>query len=721
MAEKWTEGGWGWTNGSVGWWCSLRTITTIYTDRVEIEVSSWIKSNCRIDYNSINGAVSNGHGWEYPNYIAYKHPSGGSHKAQVTSHTYSYPRKYSDYQAWVGARVVLGGDLSGDSQPGLHIDIPKKSVAAPTITSAQFSGGKYVDLALRINCPDADKLQIWRKKNNSEQTKIYDGSPIRSFRDTIATPGVYVYRAANWAQGADSPWTPWTREFTVVAIPSAPTITNVERLGTQQTRISLNLNSSSTTALYLYRQKSGQTSETLVYSSTPVTSFTDNPGTGTFRYRAKNHNSAGDSEYSPWSQWVSTIKPPNAPTITSPASSAVVSSQGPMVLQWRHNPGDGSVQTKAEIKVQGTKTPAKTYTVTGATNSYSLNGLPGNQDISFQVRTKGLHPDFSPWSAVRKFKYLAPITAAIKPVGVVKKFPIAISWTYEDGYGSQSSAFVQLKLNGITVAEQQKASEKNVVFNKDSFSIKDSSQYTIILTVRSTSGVTTQATSKFTTNLAVPGVPTAEVVANNKNANVSITPHSTAGDIPTQSFSILRNGKLIAEKLADGTTIADSTAPVDEPLEYEIKAVSDLGTSASFIAHTELKSNGFAFINFEEGFSDMAKLAMDLKLSEKVEIDKTMMVTPSRRFPVVIYGENETVTGSLSAKTWWLEDMSQEGQKAMCAQFEKLARYKGVCLLRLPHQEPKYVIVEVGISKGEAYNLAGISIDYLEVDGSGLD
>ncbi len=719
---KGTDGNFGWSKGKVGWWARQYIEGYAHTDYLDVKVDCYIKSNCEISYNTCNGSVERtGSDYKYTGTAAHRYPNGGTHQTLLATHTFRIYRTYKYQKIYFESKVNLSGGLRGSSTAKDYWEVAAKPVPVPTITNATLSSGKYVDLSIRSNSSDIDRQRIWRTKNNSSETKVYEGKPITSFRDTISSPGVYKYRMVNFVKDAYSEWSSWTREFTVVAIPSAPTITNVERLGTDKTKISLRLNSSSTTALYIYRQKSGSSAETTVYSGAPVTTYTDTPGVGTFRYRAKNHNTSGNSEYSSWSQWVSTLKPPNAPTITAPVSSAVITATGPIKFQWRHNPVDGSSQTSAEVKIWGTKSSAVTHTVRGSADSLTIADLTSNQDVSFQVRTKGSHSDYSPWSAVRNFKYLAPISASIRPIEVVKKFPISISWVYEDGYGTQASAVVKIMQDGRILATKSVDNEDTAVFDKDSFSIKDSTRYAVSVAVRSTSGMTDETTSYFNTALSIPGTPTADISADNTSAAVSITPQATSGDVATESFTILRNGKIIFENLIDGTTVSDSTAPIDVPLEYEIRAISEAGTYASVTKTERLVSGGFAFINFEEGFEDMARLAMDLKLSEKVEIDKTMMVTPSRRFPVVIYGENETVTGSLSAKTWWLEDMSQDGQKAMCAQFEKLARYKGVCVLRLPHQETKFVILNVSINKGEAYNLAGISIDYQEVDGSGLD
>ncbi len=622
------------------------------------------------------------------------------------------------------ARVGYGSTITSNAEWSAwssYIDVWTTKPPTPSVTNVVLETGGYARVSLSYPST-IDRIVVQRdKQGSSYYREVYNGAATSSIRDSLPGAGTYKYRVKSTAGNLSSDWSSWSRTVTVVSVPSAPIITNVQRLSSTQTKVSLNINSSSATKMSIYRQKSGQTSETRVYYGSPTTAYTDTPGAGIFRYRAKNQNVSGESGYSSWSEYVSTIKPPNAPTLLEPSSSAVLKSTSPIKFKWRHNPADGSAQTEAELKVHGTKSPSQTIVINSSADNYTISGMPGNQDITFQVRTKGLHADFSPWSATRSFKYLAPISGAIKPIGTVKQFPIPVSWTYEDGYGTQANAQVRVYQHGDKLFERDYGSSHAIVIDKGAFSLKDAKTYTIYVNLRSTSGMTASIRTTFTTKLATPGKPTATITSDNESGSIHITPHATSGEVATESFTITRNGRVIAEGLSNNTSITDSTAPIDIPLEYEIKAISELGTSSSTAITTKLESGGFAFINFDEGFADMAKLAMDLRLSEKVEVDKTMMVTPSRKFPVVIYGDNESVRGSLSAKTWWLEDMSQDGKKAMCQQFEKLARYKGVCMLRLPHQETKFVIMEVGITKGEAYNLAGISINYQEVDSSGLD
>ncbi len=725
MAAYEKYGNYGWSSGGVGWRVKQRTIIYPQEKYIDVVVECYIDSNCRIDYNSLTGWVSmDGRPYEYAKSIAYSHPYGGSHAALITSHEYRVWRGYKQKIVNFQAKVQLPGELAGTSYSTDDIWVDPIPVSEPSISSVSLSSSRSVQLQLNIRSSDADVMVIERQNTGTNSsTVVYQSSPTSQFSDNLPGAGTYRYRAKNMVDDISSEWSDWSRTVTAVAVPSSPIMRNVERVDSTKIKITLDVNSTNATSMSIFRQKSGSSSEVEVYKGNPVSTYTDTPGQGTYRYRAKNYTSAGGSGYSEYSSWVSMLKAPAAPTIIEPASSSIVTSDKPLIIKWRHNPEDGTAQTKAVIRIRGPKIQTqRIYNINGSKDSEDCKYVEPNQDLEVQVKTKGAHPDESPWSDVRRFKYLAPISASIKPIGSVRKFPIPVTWSYEDGYGHQSWIKLEIYKGPLLVYTGYLYNTQTTkTLYKGDFNLENNTEYTAKLEVYSSSGLHATSTRTFRTDLAAPGKPSAEINAYSTNGTVSIKPKATSGEILTDYFNIKRGGKTIASKVKNGYSVTDTTAPVDTVITYTIEAVGETGVATTSEYTTIINSNGFAFINYRDGFTDVAKLAMDLKLTEKVDSEKTMLVTPSRKLPVVVYGDTETITGSLSAKTWWLEDMSKEGQEAMCQQFEELARYKGICLLRLPHRENKYVVLNVTINKGDRFNLAGISIDYQEVDAYGLD
>ena len=94
---------------------------------------------------------------------------------------------------------------------------------------------------------------------------------------------------------------------------------------------------------------------------------------------------------------------PNAPTTWSYVQNAKVGDV--VTLNWVHNSADGSEQKSAVIQITVGTTAAGTITLNGAVSQYNYDtrGLSDGDIITWKVKTKGTHPDYSDWSAERRF------------------------------------------------------------------------------------------------------------------------------------------------------------------------------------------------------------------------------------------------------------------------------------------------------------------------------
>lgn len=161
-----------------------------------------------------------------------------------------------------------------------------------------------------------------------------------------------------------------------------------------------------------------------------------------------------DSIESDWSAINSVIvgKKPAAPTTWSSTTTAVVGEN--VILYWTHNSEDGSKQTSAELQldIDGTET---TYTLAGSTvNNDTIQYVPLSEEdkeqgktnscklkppkqgakIKWRVRTKGIHDEYSPYSAWRTIDVYAKPTMSIgvtdksgSLIDKVNAFPFYIS------------------------------------------------------------------------------------------------------------------------------------------------------------------------------------------------------------------------------------------------------------------------------------------------------
>ena len=117
-----------------------------------------------------------------------------------------------------------------------------------------------------------------------------------------------------------------------------------------------------------------------------------------FRVQAVN-----DSGESGWSNIADTVLAtvPEAPTTFDTEAAFVVGDT--VRLRWTHNCEDESEQTAAQVEL---KSGSSTVTVSVGEDLYhdlSLSGYTDGSEVEWRVRTKGAHPDWSPWSATRSF------------------------------------------------------------------------------------------------------------------------------------------------------------------------------------------------------------------------------------------------------------------------------------------------------------------------------
>ncbi|MBK0420152.1 fibronectin type III domain-containing protein [Leucobacter sp. CSA1] len=152
----------------------------------------------------------------------------------------------------------------------------------------------------------------------------------------------------------------------------------------------------------------------------------------TYRVRSKIGSLTG--AWSEPSNTVQFIAPPNAPSGLAPNGAA---SASPVALSWVHNPVDGAQQTAYELQRRRVGTTSwETVYETGS-------GVPFPVDsYEWRVRTKGLHPDWSPWSAVATVEVITrPGVAVTSPEGSWDRPELPVEWSWYQEQGRPQSAW----------------------------------------------------------------------------------------------------------------------------------------------------------------------------------------------------------------------------------------------------------------------------------------
>ncbi|HWU30189.1 MAG TPA: hypothetical protein VN041_13990 [Microbacterium sp.] len=251
----------------------------------------------------------------------------------------------------------------------------------------------------------------------------------KTFTDTTTTGNHrYEYRGAVVAGAGQSSWSSTATIYTTPSVPAAP---SAARDG-MDIVISGSFSAIATGV-------DVQDGATVVASNVtlPWRDVAPDPGTPhTYKVRAVRGSLA--SPWSPASNTVQLIAPPNPPVSLAP-NGGVVASDVPVVLSWTHNPVDSSTQSAFEL--QWRPSGGAWTTVSGTTASDTSVTLPTG-GFEWQVRTKGTDPSFSDWSAVATVTVIdRPGVAVTQPADVWPASTLEVEWSWFQAQGRPQSAW----------------------------------------------------------------------------------------------------------------------------------------------------------------------------------------------------------------------------------------------------------------------------------------
>ena len=194
-------------------------------------------------------------------------------------------------------------------------------------------------------------IKVERSTDGGSWSQIASvGGSTTSYSDTATSADhSYAYRVRSCNSAG---YSSYATSGTTYNTPSAPTGITVSRLAERTVSLAITNTARTATALELQRSSDQSAWEDVaVISGSPVTATEDEPGGGTFYYRARNTRGSLVSDWSPASNAVVTVCAPNAPTLVAPASGVTVSmATTELSFSWRHSPADGSAQTQAELR-----------------------------------------------------------------------------------------------------------------------------------------------------------------------------------------------------------------------------------------------------------------------------------------------------------------------------------------------------------------------------------
>lgn len=412
----------------------------------------------------------------------------------------------------------------------------------------------------------------------------------------------YRVRAVN-ATGASA----YATSGTTYNTPAAPTKLTPSRTGETSVKVDIVNPAKTATALELQRSADGSAWSNSVSLGGTVTTLTDNPGGGTWVYRARNTRGALASAWSPVSAPVVTMCAPAAPTLVEPTRGQVVDSSTPKIaFAWRHNPLDGSSQTAAEVRYS-TDGGGTWQTVEATTEQTAtiVNAFEVNADVTWSVRTKGAHADFGPWSGNGVFSVKqAPSVAFAKPADgfVIENTPVAVELQYSDASGEYAGGVLTIERGGV-VERTFDMTEKTLEIPVGEWLPQDGAAYAFRVSARSTSTLTASAMREVTVDFVLPQAADLVIEPDPETGRVQIVCNLAEADgrVPAVSITLRRVSKdgsvLLGDGLPEGAGVTDAYAPLNSDYAYEATTTADSGAACTVSFHARVDTE-WAFMCF---------------------------------------------------------------------------------------------------------------------------
>ena len=342
-----------------------------------------------------------------------------------------------------------------------YISTKPNRPAAPSNVRPQWSGGFPRVLWNRNATTAAPYSSItvqWGMYDGTKGWQDYSSSTTVAGTATAhqyssQTPNrAYRYRVrANNAAGS-SAWAYMPAETYLWTAPAAPSnatakvTSSGDSIDVAWTNNHYQVSGDTATTLQIQRL-SGSTWSTIQSGLSRTTSgWRDNsPLPGDNRYRIRVRHAAGqfDNEGDKYSAWVetntvSTIAPPLAPTNLSPDGEVVDFFNSETHFTWQHNDsGDGSAQTAYQAQYRVAGVLPSWQTLANGTTGHPIvpPGVLSNGAVyEWRVRTKGIDPEFGPWSSP------AFVTGGTRPTVTLRdgepgesigELPFTVAWDYQ--------------------------------------------------------------------------------------------------------------------------------------------------------------------------------------------------------------------------------------------------------------------------------------------------
>lgn len=680
-------------------------------------------------------------------------------KVTVKPVSKTYKKNGKDTKYWSGTSVSQSYKMSRATP---------ETPSAPTVTIEKY---KLTAVLENIEDSNTKQIQFQVYKGNSAFASKHITVAIKraTFSCNVDAGGLYRVRcrAVNMKATNASELSEWSSFSSEVStIPK--TVDGVKCEVDTETSVKVTWDKESTADEYeieyttesKYFDTSSEVQTTTVESTTAYLTGLDSGYEYFIRVRAK--NSQGESG---WSDVVSVIlgTTPTAPTTWSSTTTAMVGDE--VNLYWTHNSEDGSDQKSAQIEIT---VNGSTNTVTFTEEDEEENGFytypldlssyTEGAEILWRVKTMGITGEYSEWSIQRTIKLYAPPTLTLTINEELNTFPYTIAATA--GPSAQTAMKYHVLIKAVESYETEDATGSTIrvsagseVYSKifvkqnNSFSVEltpsdisleNNQTYDVVVTVSMNTGLTAEATDQFTVSWSDESYePDASVTIDEDLLCAYISPECTDEEgeyISDVTLSVYRREfdgtftEIETDIANNGTVTVTDPHPSLDYARYRIVARS---TTTGNMGFEDLPGEPVGepsiVIQWDEDWTNfdyseeseaetpawtgsMIKLPYNVDVSEKYDIDTSLIEYIGRSHPVSYYGTQRGETAS------WSTEVPRTDKETIYA-LRRLAVWRGDVYVREPSGIGYHAQINVSMSQKHKELTVPVSFDITRVEG----
>jgi hypothetical protein len=577
-----------------------------------------------------------------------------------------------------GQSYAFGAYLSGvynGGSPSLTVGltVPIQAPAPPTGVTATYVNDGQINLAwsntdpYSTSNPYANLIVEWSVDGGLWAAVAVLGV-VTSYSATTSADHSYRFRVKARNSSGDSGY---AYTSTVYTTPSAPTIGAASKSGTDIV-LTFDHTARYPTGAKVYASQDGGAYALLATIATTTETYTHpspNPAV-TWAYKVSATNGSLESALSSASNTVQLEAAPNAPTPLAPLS--VRDPAEAIVFQFQHNPADTSGLTAFELQYREQGSGTWITVSTGATEVSSdvwqvtvAGGTLGlDSTYEWQVRTKGAHADWSPWSALGSFPASARPTATINiPTATHGESSLTVTWGYYDAEGTAQSQWRATLTNGTTT--EVKSGSGTTGQATFATVLPDASTWDVTVEVRDGAGLwSTPDTVTFTVAYAPPPTPVLTALYNAETGSTALTvtnPAPVAPEVATDHNDLYRSldagqtWTLIGEDLPVDGSMVDPLPLVGGSTLYKAVAVSATPSTADSLTVGVDTSDptvhqSWCYANWGDGFTTGVRLRAGVEVNTTTARAKVMHHYSDRPDPVEYAGSARHQSFNVSAR-----------------------------------------------------------------------